>query len=50
MTLLFNGKATQFYNADELPALVPGLEVLHHCEAWRANNRHEAHLVARRPA
>ena len=36
--------------ADELPTLVPGTEVLHHSEEWRANGRHEAHLVARRPA
>ncbi|MEO0495493.1 MAG: class I SAM-dependent methyltransferase [Actinomycetota bacterium] len=33
---------------DELPGLVAGLEVLHHSEAWRDNDRHEAHLVARR--
>ncbi len=33
---------------DELPGLVPGLEVLHHSEDWRENGRHEAHLVARR--
>jgi tellurite methyltransferase len=36
---------------DEILSLVPGLEVLHHSEAWRENDRHEAHLVARaRPA
>lgn len=33
---------------DELPTLVPGLEILHHTEDWRPNGRHEAHLVARR--
>lgn len=33
---------------DELPSLVTGLEILHHTEEWRANDRHEAHLVARR--
>ncbi|MDW3219475.1 MAG: class I SAM-dependent methyltransferase [Acidimicrobiales bacterium] len=32
---------------DELPTLVPGLEILHHTEDWRDNGRHEAHLVAR---
>lgn len=32
---------------DELPILVPGLEILHHTEDWRDNGRHEAHLVAR---
>lgn len=32
----------------ELPSLVPGLEVLHHGEMWRGNDRHEAHLVGRR--
>lgn len=31
----------------EIPDLVPGLEILHHSEDWRPNNRHEAHLVAR---
>ena len=35
-------------SAGELPGLVPDLEVLHHTEDWRANDRHEAHLVARR--
>ena len=33
--------------ADEILTLVPGLEVVHHSEAWRENGRHEAHLVAR---
>lgn len=33
--------------ADEILTLVPGLEVVHHSEAWRDNGRHEAHLVAR---
>ena len=36
--------------ANELPGLVAGLEILHHSEAWRSNDRHEAHLVARRTA
>lgn len=30
----------------ELPDLVPSLTLLHHSEDWRANGRHEAHLVA----
>ena len=30
----------------ELPGLVPTLAVLHRSEDWRANGRHEAHLVA----
>jgi tellurite methyltransferase len=33
----------------ELPGLVEGLEILHHSENWRPNDRHEAHLVARHP-
>jgi len=32
----------------ELPLLVTGAEILHHSEDWRANGRHEAHVVARR--
>ena len=32
---------------DELPTLIGSLEILHHSEDWRANGRHEAHLVAR---
>ena len=32
---------------DEILTLGHGLEVLHHSEEWRANGRHEAHLVAR---
>ena len=32
----------------ELPGLATGLEILHHSEDWRVNDRHEAHLVARR--
>lgn len=31
----------------ELPTLVAGLDIVHHSETWRANGRHEAHLVAR---
>ncbi len=31
---------------DELPTLVPDLTVTHHSEAWRANDVHEAWLVA----
>jgi 2-polyprenyl-3-methyl-5-hydroxy-6-metoxy-1,4-benzoquinol methylase len=34
-------------DAGEIATLLPGLEVLHHSEAWRDNDRHEAHLVAR---
>ena len=34
--------------AGELVELVDGLETIHHSEGWRANGRHEAHLVARR--
>lgn len=33
---------------DELPGLIADLTVVHHSEDWRANGRHEAHLVARR--
>ncbi len=33
---------------DEILALVDGLDVVHHTETWRSNNRHEAHLIARR--
>jgi SAM-dependent methyltransferase len=33
----------------ELPALVRGLEILRHEEAWFETGRHEARLVARRP-
>ncbi|MEM7141206.1 MAG: class I SAM-dependent methyltransferase [Actinomycetota bacterium] len=33
---------------DEIPGLVTGVEILHHSEDWRANGRHEAHLVGRR--
>lgn len=32
----------------ELPSLLDGLEILHHSESWRPNDRHEAHFVARR--
>lgn len=34
--------------SDELSRLVPDLEIVHHSAEWRPNNRHEAHLVARR--
>ena len=34
--------------AGEIAGLVDGLEVVHHSEEWRSNDRHEAHLVARR--
>ena len=34
-------------DGDELTSLVGGLEIVHHSEEWRANGRHEAHLVAR---
>ena len=33
----------------ELPTLVGALEVLHHHEGWTEEDRHEAHLVARKP-
>lgn len=33
--------------AGELPELIVDLETLHHSEDWRANGRHEAHLVGR---
>lgn len=35
---------------DELPALLPNLEVLHFSEDWRANGVHEAWLVASPPS
>ncbi|WP_145275790.1 class I SAM-dependent methyltransferase [Tautonia plasticadhaerens] len=34
----------------ELPGLIRGLEVLHDEEGWTPEGRHEARLVARRPA
>ena len=34
----------------ELPSLVEGLEILHCAEGWTPWGRHEAHLMARRPA
>ena len=34
----------------ELENKFPELETLHYSEAWRMNRRHEAHLIARRPA
>ncbi|MBB76125.1 MAG: SAM-dependent methyltransferase [Planctomycetaceae bacterium] len=33
----------------ELPGLVPDLEILHHHEGWLEKDRHEAILVARKP-
>ncbi len=33
---------------DELVQLSADLEIVHHSEAWRSNDRHEAHLVARK--
>ncbi len=33
----------------ELLRLAEGLEIVHHSEGWRASERHEAHLVARKP-
>ncbi len=32
---------------DELLGLADGLEIVHYSEAWRPNDRHEAHLAAR---
>jgi tellurite methyltransferase len=34
----------------ELPALLPGLEILRYDEGWLEEGRHEARLVGRRPA
>jgi tellurite methyltransferase len=34
----------------ELPRLVGGLEILHYEEGWSADDRHDAVIVARRPA
>lgn len=34
----------------ELPALVPELEIVRHEEGWLESGRHEARLVARKPA
>ena len=34
---------------EELPALVPDLEILHYREGWLEGNRHEAILLARKP-
>lgn len=33
----------------ELLRLAGDLEIVHHSEAWRENDRHEAHLVAQKP-
>lgn len=35
---------------DELPTLLGDLDVVHHSEAWRANGRHEAHVLAEAPS
>jgi SAM-dependent methyltransferase len=34
----------------ELPTLVSGLEIVHYAEGWSADDRHDAVIVARRPA
>ena len=34
----------------ELPSLADGLDIVQYTEGWRDNDRHEARLVARRPA
>jgi len=34
----------------EAPRLAAGLEIVSHAEGWHEEGRHEAHLVARRPA
>ncbi|MEE8410852.1 MAG: class I SAM-dependent methyltransferase [Myxococcota bacterium] len=34
----------------ELPSLVTGLEILHYEEGWLEEDRHDARLVARKPA
>jgi 2-polyprenyl-3-methyl-5-hydroxy-6-metoxy-1,4-benzoquinol methylase len=34
---------------DEILSLVDGLEIVHHSETWRSNNRDESHLIARHP-
>lgn len=36
--------------AGELPGLVKGVEILHFAEGWNADGRHDAVLVARKPA
>ena len=33
---------------EKLPSLIGDLEIVHHSEEWRANGRHEAHLLAQR--
>jgi 2-polyprenyl-3-methyl-5-hydroxy-6-metoxy-1,4-benzoquinol methylase len=40
--------AAHLLDPDEILGWVTGLEVVHHSEAWRANDRHEAWLVGRR--
>ncbi len=35
---------------NELPELATGLEVVHHSEGWRQDDRYEALLVARKPS
>jgi predicted TPR repeat methyltransferase len=37
-------------NEGEAPSLVDGLDILHYAEGWSIEDRHEARLVARRPA
>lgn len=34
---------------DELPDLIPRLDIVHHDETWRSNGSHEAWVVARKP-
>jgi len=34
---------------NELPQLVPGMQIVHHTEAWRGDNRYEALLAATKP-
>ena len=38
------------YEEGELRSLVTGLEILHYGESWSADDRHDAVLVARKPA
>ena len=43
-----------WYNAgwedDELPDLVNGLEILHYQQGWAVSGRHDALVVAQKPA